>query len=86
MLAAAASQVSLGAIHIVRSLITTLATAQTLRAPFSTIPFSQDPDFVPRGDVLDQLFEACSHPAARVALVGLGGVGYARKLSRSRAR
>ncbi|KAL9629560.1 MAG: hypothetical protein Q9164_006829 [Protoblastenia rupestris] len=43
--------------------------------PFSTVPFSQDPDFVNRGAILDQLRAVCMCPAARVALVGLGGVG-----------
>ncbi|KAK3340812.1 hypothetical protein B0H65DRAFT_529706 [Neurospora tetraspora] len=40
-----------------------------------TVPFSRDPDFVNRGDVLDQIDQRCSEPAGRVALVGLGGVG-----------
>ncbi|KAK4119841.1 TPR-like protein, partial [Parathielavia appendiculata] len=44
-------------------------------APFAIIPFSRDPDFVNRGDILDQIDQRCSEPAARVALVGLGGVG-----------
>ncbi|KAK0641772.1 hypothetical protein B0T16DRAFT_393999 [Cercophora newfieldiana] len=48
---------------------------ETPPQPFATIPFSRDPDFVDRGDVLDQLRRRCSEPAARVALVGLGGVG-----------
>ncbi|KAB5515657.1 hypothetical protein GE09DRAFT_1179411 [Coniochaeta sp. 2T2.1] len=39
------------------------------------IPFSRDPDFVNCGDILDQVDRRCSEPAARVALVGLGGVG-----------
>ncbi|KAH7636086.1 hypothetical protein B0T09DRAFT_391028 [Sordaria sp. MPI-SDFR-AT-0083] len=39
------------------------------------IPFSRDPDFVNRGEILDQIDQQCSKPAARVALVGLGGVG-----------
>ncbi|KAK4158626.1 hypothetical protein QBC43DRAFT_350106 [Cladorrhinum sp. PSN259] len=42
--------------------------------PFATISSSRNPDFVDRGDVLDQLRRRCSEPAARVALVGLGGV------------
>lgn len=45
------------------------------RESFSTTPFSLDPHFVPRGDILDQIHERCSQAAARVALVGLGGVG-----------
>ncbi|KAK3898738.1 P-loop containing nucleoside triphosphate hydrolase protein [Staphylotrichum tortipilum] len=48
---------------------------ETPPAPFATIPFSRDPDFVNRGDILDQIGQRCSEPAARVALVGLGGVG-----------
>ncbi len=49
---------------------------ETPPAPFSTIPFSHDPDFVNREDILDQIEKRCSEEAARVALVGLGGVGY----------
>ncbi|KAK4172406.1 hypothetical protein QBC36DRAFT_390435 [Triangularia setosa] len=41
----------------------------------ATVPFSRDPDFVNRGDILDQINKRCSEPAARVALVGLGGIG-----------
>ncbi|KAK4032308.1 kinesin light chain [Parachaetomium inaequale] len=48
---------------------------ETPPSPFATIPFSRDPDFVNRGDILDQVDQRCSAPAARVALVGLGGVG-----------
>jgi hypothetical protein len=35
------------------------------------------PDFVDRGDILDQIHQRCSEPAGRAALVGLGGIGYA---------
>jgi hypothetical protein len=45
--------------------------------PFASIPVYRDPDFVTRGDILEQIDRRCSVPAARVALVGLGGVGYA---------
>ncbi|KAK4237112.1 kinesin light chain [Achaetomium macrosporum] len=48
---------------------------ETTPAPFAHIPFSRDPDFVNRGNILDQLHQRCSAPAGRVALVGLGGVG-----------
>ena len=48
---------------------------ETPPPPFATIPFSRDPDFVNRGDILGQIDQRCSEPAARVALVGLGGVG-----------
>ncbi|KAM0714705.1 hypothetical protein Q7P37_009722 [Cladosporium fusiforme] len=41
----------------------------------SNIPFRQDCDFVERGNLLQRIEERLSTPAARVALVGLGGVG-----------
>ena len=47
----------------------------TLPCPSSTIPFGRDPDFVDRGDILEQLHRRCALPASRTALVGLGGVG-----------
>jgi hypothetical protein len=43
--------------------------------PLSTIPFPRDPDYVRRGPLIDQLHAKLSVPGARVALVGLGGVG-----------
>jgi hypothetical protein len=46
-----------------------------LATPSSTNPFRQDPDFVDRGDIIGRLLQQCSVPAARSALVGLGGVG-----------
>ncbi|KAL8366543.1 hypothetical protein RB595_010413 [Gaeumannomyces hyphopodioides] len=49
--------------------------SKTPPQPFATIPFSRDPDFVNRGDILDQLRQRCYQPAGRVALVGLGGIG-----------
>ncbi|KAK4207944.1 kinesin light chain 3 [Rhypophila decipiens] len=48
---------------------------ETPPQPFATIPFSRDPDFIDRGDILDQINQRCSEPGARVALVGLGGLG-----------
>ncbi|KAK4443047.1 kinesin light chain [Podospora aff. communis PSN243] len=48
---------------------------ETPPQPFATIPFSRDPDFVERGDILEQIGRRCTEPASRVALVGLGGVG-----------
>ncbi|KAF4609817.1 hypothetical protein G7Y89_g15806 [Cudoniella acicularis] len=48
---------------------------ETPPTPSSTIPFRRDPDFVDRRILLDQLHQKCSLPAARTALVGLGGVG-----------
>ncbi|KAK3946627.1 P-loop containing nucleoside triphosphate hydrolase protein [Pseudoneurospora amorphoporcata] len=47
----------------------------TERLKSATIPFSRDPDFVNRENILDQIDQRCSEPAGRVALVGLGGVG-----------
>ena len=40
------------------------------------MPFRRNPDFVQRGSSLDQLHRKPSIPVARVALAGLGGVGY----------
>ncbi|CZR51282.1 related to kinesin light chain [Phialocephala subalpina] len=48
---------------------------ETPPAPSSTIPFRRDPDFIVRQILLDQLHEKCAAPAARTAVVGLGGVG-----------
>ncbi|RFU81174.1 kinesin light chain 3 [Trichoderma arundinaceum] len=48
---------------------------ETPPKPFPSIPFRRDPDFVQRGDILDQIDRCCSEPAGRVALLGLGGVG-----------
>ncbi|QYT02969.1 Kinesin light chain [Trichoderma simmonsii] len=48
---------------------------ETQPQPFPLIPFSRDPDFVNRGDILEQILARCLEPAGRVALVGLGGVG-----------
>ncbi|KAF3361351.1 hypothetical protein VdG1_00960 [Verticillium dahliae VDG1] len=45
------------------------------RKPFSTVPFPPDPDFVDRPDILKWMHEKCAKPAARIALVGLGGIG-----------
>ncbi|KAH7016329.1 P-loop containing nucleoside triphosphate hydrolase protein [Microdochium trichocladiopsis] len=48
---------------------------ETPPKPCLTIPFRRDADFVNRDTLLDQIQDACSRPASRVALVGLGGVG-----------
>ncbi|KAL1839510.1 hypothetical protein VTJ49DRAFT_1448 [Mycothermus thermophilus] len=47
--------------------------------PFALLP-SNDPDFVSRQDILDQIAERCSRPRThcRVVLVGLGGIGKSR--------
>ncbi|KAF2438445.1 TPR-like protein [Karstenula rhodostoma CBS 690.94] len=43
-------------------------------APWHTVPFRRDEDFVPR-DRLDDIRRTCARPAGCAALVGLGGVG-----------
>lgn len=48
---------------------------ETPPAPLSTVPFRRDPDYVARGTLLDQIYEKGTTPSARIALVGLGGVG-----------
>ncbi|KAL4885199.1 hypothetical protein BJY04DRAFT_214537 [Aspergillus karnatakaensis] len=42
--------------------------------PVSTVPFRRDPDFIDQG-LLEQIEQRCKTAAARVALVGFGGVG-----------
>ena len=44
-------------------------------APLFEVPFSRDPDYIHRGVLVDELYTKLSVPAARVALVGLGGIG-----------
>jgi hypothetical protein len=51
---------------------------KTPPSPSSTVPFSRDPDFVDRPDILAWIHEKCERPAARAALVGLGGIGYVK--------
>ncbi|KAK3070886.1 hypothetical protein LTR53_009657 [Teratosphaeriaceae sp. CCFEE 6253] len=48
---------------------------ETPPRPLSTVPFPRDPDFIHRGSLMDEIQQKLSVPAARVALVGLGGVG-----------
>jgi hypothetical protein len=48
--------------------------------PSSTVPFRRDDDFISR-DNLHKIHQICARPAARAALVGLGGVGYASHLT-----
>lgn len=43
--------------------------------PLSNVPFPRDRDFVERGDLLEQVESRLEQPDARVALVGLGGIG-----------
>ncbi|KAF3390284.1 Kinesin light chain 3, partial [Penicillium rolfsii] len=48
---------------------------ETPPCPLSTVPLLPDPDFVDHGTLLDQIHEKGHIPGARIALVGLGGVG-----------
>ncbi|KAF2008243.1 hypothetical protein BU24DRAFT_469122 [Aaosphaeria arxii CBS 175.79] len=48
---------------------------ETPPQPSIVIPFARDADFVDRGTLLDEFCERCTQPNARIALVGLGGVG-----------
>ncbi|KAL8635112.1 MAG: hypothetical protein Q9228_007366 [Teloschistes exilis] len=54
--------------------ITVLHARQPKPPPSSTVPFRRDDDFISR-DSLDKVRQICARPAARAALVGLGGVG-----------
>lgn len=42
----------------------------------STVPFRRDPDFIECGPLMGKLQRILYAPGSRVALVGLGGVGY----------
>ncbi|KAJ5097512.1 hypothetical protein N7456_008233 [Penicillium angulare] len=44
-------------------------------SPVSTVPFERDPDFLQQGLLPEQVADICSKPAARLALVGPGGIG-----------
>ncbi|KAI0902947.1 hypothetical protein F4823DRAFT_620460 [Ustulina deusta] len=43
--------------------------------PFSTVPFTRDPNFVDRPEILAWINEKCDGPATRAALIGIGGIG-----------
>ena len=49
----------------------------------STIPFSKDPSFVGREDILEQLESEMADPNSQLwaSLCGLGGIGYVKDLS-----
>ncbi|KAF2830797.1 hypothetical protein CC86DRAFT_443678 [Ophiobolus disseminans] len=49
---------------------------ETPPQPSCFVPFCRNSNFVARRTLLDQICERCSAPASRVALVGLGGVGW----------
>lgn len=42
--------------------------------PFSNVPFPHDPDYINRTSISDEIHHKLE-PGARLALVGLGGVG-----------
>lgn len=48
------------------------------------LPFERDLDYIQRGSLLDVITVKLSPPAARVALVGLGGVGYVERRDEER--
>ncbi|KAI1122550.1 hypothetical protein F5Y10DRAFT_287057 [Nemania abortiva] len=48
---------------------------ETPPKPSFIVPFCRETDFVERKIILDRIHQACSKPASRAALVGLGGVG-----------
>ncbi|KAJ5659052.1 Tetratricopeptide-like helical [Penicillium longicatenatum] len=48
---------------------------ETPPLPLSTVPFRRDRDYVDRGTLPDEIYEKGTTPGARIALVGLGGVG-----------
>ncbi len=58
-----------------RAALTSSERPETPPQPFASIPLCHDPDFIDRGDLLDQIGQKCSKPPYRVALIGLGGVG-----------
>ncbi len=55
--------------------------SEPFTSPSSTLPFRRDADFVDRrtshdhGTLQEQIEQQCAAPAARVALVGIGGAG-----------
>ena len=53
----------------------TQARSQTPPLPTHNIPFDQNTHFINREDIFSKLSIKCNGRAARVALVGLGGVG-----------
>ena len=54
--------------------------SKIVHKPFFSVPFKRDEDFVDRDDILARIDHKCSQSAGRVALVGLGGIGYAFSL------
>ena len=52
-----------------------LERAETPPLPSSNVPYRHNRHFVANYDLIKQIHEKLSEPAARIALVGLGGVG-----------
>ena len=48
-------------------------------APSINVPFARNPQYIPRGDIIEQITEKLTtlvpHLSNRAALVGLGGIG-----------
>lgn len=56
--------------------VCSLERPETPPSPLSNVPFPRDTDFVKRGLLSDEIHERMSAPGGRLALYGLGGVGY----------
>jgi hypothetical protein len=63
-------------IYTISNKLDGLAPYETQPEPSSNIPFPRDRDYVARTEITAHIDSALSYPAARLALVGLGGVGY----------
>nr|POF13619.1 isoform 2 of kinesin light chain [Quercus suber] len=61
----------------------TLARPETPPKPTSNVPYRRDPNFVKRATLTEHICAKLSEPAARVALVGLGGVGNVARFDES---
>ncbi|KAH8895810.1 TPR-like protein [Thozetella sp. PMI_491] len=55
--------------------LTSIELPENTPEPTSFIPYSTNPDFISRGDLLDQILKRSSGPPGRLALAGLGGIG-----------
>ncbi|KAF2654475.1 hypothetical protein K491DRAFT_600763, partial [Lophiostoma macrostomum CBS 122681] len=58
-----------------RTRIDITAAARPSPNPLSTVPKRRDPNWVDRPNITTQIDDKCREPAARVALVGIGGIG-----------
>lgn len=55
--------------------VTTNEDISIARKPHFVVPFSRDPDFVPRFIIQTQISEQLGCTASRLALIGMGGFG-----------